>query len=176
MALAEFAAASGLYRQAFASLRLFLELSFAAVYFSANELDRRKWMSDRKDFSWSRALDEDEGVLSASFVREFEPTAVQDAKSYANMAALSYRACSQFVHGKARSSARLPQRIEYDEPVLSDWCAEAARAGEAVLYLLYVRYGRDLSAQTDQELQDVLISHFGHLMTVRAQLGLAGDA
>lgn len=175
LAIAEYAAAIGLYRQAYASLRLFLELSFAAVYFSVNELDRRKWLSDRKDFSWSKALDEDEGVLATAFVREFEPDVVEEAKAYAQASAGVYRACSQFVHGKARTAASLPQRVDFDGQVLSDWCTLAARAGESVLFLLYIRYGRDLRAEFDQDLQDIQISHFGHLIAVRRQLGLAGD-
>src|SRR5262245_43966363 len=58
LGFATFAASAGLYRLAYGGLRLFLELSFAAVYFSANELHRRRWLSDREDFSWAKALDE----------------------------------------------------------------------------------------------------------------------
>ena len=50
LALAEYSVASGLYRQAYASLRLFLELSFAAVHFSVNEFERRQWDSITRTF------------------------------------------------------------------------------------------------------------------------------
>ena len=43
LGFAVYAASAGLYGSAFASLRLFLELSFAAVYFSAYEFNRRQW-------------------------------------------------------------------------------------------------------------------------------------
>ncbi len=175
LAFAEYTVAAGLYRQAYSGLRLFLELSFAAVYFSANEFARRQWVSDRTDFSWAKALDQEAGVLSASFVREFAPTAVSNAPTYASAAARCYRECSQFVHGKARTSALLPQRLIYQDAVVAAWCDQAKAAAESVLYLLYARYALDLEMRTDAVLQDVMISHFGHLSTVREHLDLAGD-
>lgn len=173
LALAEFCAASGLYRQAFASLRLFLELSFAAVHFSVNEFERRRWLSDKTDFSWSRALDEHDGVLSRPFVEEFAPAATTDAQRYATDAAGTYRYCSQFIHGKASVSSSIPETLEYRSEVVEDWCSHASRSGAAVLFLLFVRYGLDLNAQRDDELSDTLIARFGHLDSVRSFVGLA---
>lgn len=175
LALAEFCAASGLYRQAFASLRLFLELSFAAVHFSVHEFERRRWKSDKSDFSWSRALDEETGLLSKQFVDEFAPQCQGDASKYAADAAQTYRYCSQFIHGKARVSDSLPEALGYSSEAVSDWCVHAEQCGTAVLFLLYVRYGADLGAPTDPALIEVLISRFGHLSSIRASLGLAND-
>lgn len=175
LAFAEFTLASGLYRQAFGGLRLFLELSFAAVHFSANELERRRWMSDRMDFSWSKALDEETGVLSAQFVTEFEPAGAADARRYSSQAARCYRYCSQFVHGKAKASAALPETIEYSQGAVGDWCEWAKKAGESVLYLLYIRYGRDLAVASDPGLTEIMMHRFGHLSSVRDVLEMAGD-
>lgn len=175
LALAEYAAASGLYRQAFSSLRLFLELSFAAVHFSVNEFERRQWVSDRSDFSWSSALDADTGVLSKSFVVEFLPEARDVARDWATAAAASYRHCSQFVHGKAVVARTLPIGIEYKSEIVADWCARAKQAGEAVLFLLMVRYSVALRAAADDDLSEILTNRFGHLAPVRTLLDLAGD-
>lgn len=175
LALAEFCAASGLYRQAFASLRLFLELSFAAVHFSVHEFERRRWNSDKSDFSWSRALDADTGLLSRQFVDEFSPECRDDAARYALDAARTYRFCSQFVHGKAKVSESLPDGLEYRSEAVRDWCAHASSSGTAVLFLLHVRYGDGLDAPSDTELSDILINRFGHLKSIRSKLGLADD-
>lgn len=175
LALAEFCAASGLYRQAFASLRLFLELSFAAVHFSVHEFERRRWNSDKSDFSWSRALDEESGLLSKQFVDEFAPHARDDASTYAAQAARTYRYASQFIHGKARVTDRLPEALEYSSEAVRDWCEHASASGTAVLFLLYIRYGVDLSAHSDAALSEILINRFGHLSSLRASLGLAND-
>lgn len=170
LGFATFAASAGLYRLAYGGLRLFLELSFAAVYFSANELHRRQWVSDRADFSWSKALDENDAVLSSAFVREFLPESAVDAPQYAALAASCYRHCSQFVHGKLAATSRLPNDLAFSDEILADWTATARLAAESVLYLLYCRYSADL-LETYPKLQSTL-DPFAHLKSVRAVLGL----
>ncbi|MFI6739151.1 hypothetical protein ACIBI9_40045 [Nonomuraea sp. NPDC050451] len=170
---ATYAASSGLYRLAYDGVRLFLELSFASVYFSANELQRRKWLSDRYDFSWSKALSADEGMLSKSFVREFKEDAIEQAHVYSDMAASCFRHCSQFVHGKASVTSRLPQTVAYAEPVLSDWAETAKKAATAVLYLLYCRYAEELLPGDDKGALHSVIEHsFSHIPSVRTTIGL----
>lgn len=175
LAFAEYAVASGLYRQAYATLRLFLELSFAAVHFSVHEFERRQWVSDRADFSWSGALDVDQGVLAAAFVREFAPHLKNHSRAYAQAAAAAYRHCSQFVHGKATASSALPLSIEYRRTVVEDWCSTAISCGRAVLFLLLVRYGDDLDAYSDDVLSTAIAGRFGQLSEVREKLGLAEE-
>jgi len=144
LGFAIYAVGTGLYVHAYAGLRLFLELSFASVYFSANELHRRRWVSDREDFSWTTALDERDGVLAASFVCEFSASAAADAEPQAKQAAASYRHCSQFIHGKLAVTDALPGTLSYSGPVLADWLSTAVESARAVLYLLYARYGDEL--------------------------------
>jgi hypothetical protein len=175
LGFAVYSAAVGLYLQAFSSLRLFLELSFASVYFSANELHRRRWVADRADFSWSRALDENEGVLAASFVQEFHSSAAADAPSYAALAAKCYRHCSQFLHGKIAATSTLPETLSYSAGVLTDWHATARESAEAVLYLLYCRYADELLLDDDGQLAATLEHSFLHLRSVRESLGLPVD-
>jgi hypothetical protein len=173
LGFAIYAASSGSYVHAYAGLRLFLELSFASVYFSANELHRRRWVADREDFSWSRALDVNEGVLAPAFVREFSRTASVDAGAFANHAATCYRHCSQFIHGKIAVTDSLPDTFTYAPAVLADWLIHATTAVEAVLYLMYVRYGDELlPGDEGGELSATLESRFSHLVEVRRNLGL----
>jgi hypothetical protein len=170
LGFATFAATAGLYRLAYGGLRLFLELSFAAVYFSANEFHRRQWISDRTDFSWSKALDRTDGVLSSTFVREFLPDAVTDAPVYAKLAEDCYRDCSQFVHGKLAATSRLPTDLAFSGEILSDWTTIARSAAKAVLYLLYCRYSAEL-LEEHVELHSTL-DPFTHLRCVRKALGM----
>lgn len=172
LGFAIYAASSGLYVQAYASLRLFVELSFAAVYFSANELHRRRWISDRADFSWSKALDESEGILTKAFVREFSEVAAEDSVKYAESAAKCYRHCSQFVHGKVAVTDSIPATLAFSNEVLDDWLRTALESGEAVLYLLYSRYGDELLPTDNGSLATILESWFSHLRSVRKVIGL----
>ncbi|MEV0681182.1 hypothetical protein AB0I60_32160 [Actinosynnema sp. NPDC050436] len=175
LAFSIYAGASGSYSHACAGLRTFLELAFAAVYFSANELTRRQWLSDRIDFSWSRAIDEETGILSASFVQEFNADAVQDAKEYASRAARCYRHCSQFIHGKAAVTQRLPDTLKYSKNVIEDWIQTARDAAESVLFLLYCRYGSQIDIEANSSLGATLEHSFSHMKIVRQTLGLPVD-
>lgn len=173
LGFATYAVSGGLYLHAYAGLRLFLELCFAAVYFSANELHRRRWVADRADFSWSKALDRENGVLAPSFVREFSETASQDAQYFADSAAKCYRHCSQFIHGKLAVTDALPDQLGFNGVVLSDWLVTARDSAKAALFLLYARYGDELlPADEAGRLSSTIESSFSHLKAVREQLGL----
>ena len=173
LAAAEFCAASGLYRQAFASLRLFLELSFASVYFSAHEFERRRWEADLADFSWANALDDQAGLLSKDFVRAFQPLLVEHSGRYSANAAVTYRYCSQFIHGKASHSRKLPVGVEYSGAVLDDWLTHAKKAGESVLFLLVMRYGEKLNEVETDDLLAATEERFANLSGLRRMIGLA---
>jgi hypothetical protein len=167
-----YSAASGLYQQAYSTLRLFLELGFAAVDFSVDEVRRRQWLAGRADFRWSRALDEKEGVLAPSFVLEFYPRAATDAPLYRATAAELYRHCSQFIHGRIVATDALPKTLSYSGDVLVDWCATARGSAEAFLYVLYCRYADELLPADDGRLAATLEYSFSHLRSVRESLAL----
>ncbi len=170
-------AASGLYLSAFGSLRLFLELSFASVYFSVHEVKRRRWMADREDFEWSKALDEREGVLAPDFVRDFYPKAMNEAPRYRAEAKSCYHECSQYLHGKIAATDTLPPSLAYSADVVAAWTTAAKRSAECVLFLLYCRYGDDLlGSDTDGALTTTLEFSFSHLRSVQQILGTHTEA
>ncbi|WP_335935274.1 hypothetical protein [Streptomyces sp. PTD5-9] len=172
LGFATYAASCGLYRMAFGGIRTFLELSFAAVYFSANELHRRQWVSDKRDFSWSEALDENSGVLSKPFMREFFEHDVEEAAAYATLAARSYRHCSQFVHGKLAVTNSLPKDVSFSKAALEDWVTTARNAAQAVLFLLYGRFAAEFLSRDNGQLGATLEHTLSHLKSVRTVLGL----
>ncbi|MFF2187879.1 hypothetical protein [Streptomyces sp. NPDC058155] len=172
LGFATYAATCGLYRLAYSGIRTFLELSFAAVYFSANELHRRQWVSDRRDFSWSQALDEDNGVLAKAFMQEFLSEGIKDADAYAASAARTYRHCSQFIHGKLAVTDALPRDLSFSSDALSDWTTTARAAAQSVLFLLYGRYSAEFLPEDNGELSATLEHSFSHLKSVRSVLGL----
>lgn len=167
LAFAEYLALTGMYSQAYASLRLFLELSFASVYFSVHELIRRKWLSGKYDFSWSAALDKDSGLLSKDFVEEFLPVAAEDARQYAATASKCYRMCSEFVHGKDGVARELPLGLVYSAEAFSAWCDVARDASTAVLFLLLIRYFDSLDESKVTTLQPTILENFRHHNQIR---------
>jgi hypothetical protein len=167
LGFAIYSVSSGLYLQAYSNLRLFLELSFASVYFSVHEIERRRWLDNRLNFSWSAALEKENGVLSPNFVREFLPRAVEEAPYFGSEAIRVYGNCSQFIHGKTVATERLPRTVAYRADVLLDWHENARLAATCVLYLLYCRYADELLPYDDGHLADTLEHSFSHLSSVR---------
>ena len=170
-AAAIYSACSGMYPQAYASLRTFLELGFAAIHFSANELDRRKWIANKRDFSWSNALDEDGGLLSREFVTEFNPQAVDEAAKWASSAAQRYRQCSEFIHGKHFVTVDLPKELSYSPKTTIEWLNCAKISALSLFYLIFIRYAHELLPNPDSDpLIEGLTSWFPDSAAVRETL------
>lgn len=171
--LAFYALSSGLYRQAFSSLRSFLEVSIAAIYLSSAELKRRKWVSGALDISWSRLVSDDEdGIYSLAYVESFCPSAVNERIEFKVRLKAAYRRCSEFIHGNVTTSNLLPESIQYSAEFSAEWVATAKKIILVVMHCLMVRYFEELDEQSRYRIEGVLEERFPHLKSVRALLEL----
>ena len=170
--LAFYAALSGLYRQAFAGLRSFLEVTVGATYLSAMEFQRRQWVSGKSDISWSSISSPDTGIYSAEFVREFCAEAMGDRTEMLDSLRNSYRRCSEYIHGNVSTSQMLPARIEYSDAVLKEWLEVAARTLRTVLHAFMVRYYKDFNDEQRHGVEASLEDSISHLSSVKSLLGL----
>ena len=171
LGFAVYCAAGGLYLQAWSTLRVVLELSFAAVHFSTNDLARRAWLSDREQFRWSSVLDAKTGVLSPQFVSDYHAEAAAEAGEYLGRARACYAQCSKFIHGRPDTEEVLPRSLTFSQPAIEEWCKQAEHGVEAVLFALYCRFAEELPSQ-DGRLEVTLESSFRHLASVRRTLGM----
>ncbi len=104
----------GLYRQAFASLRLTLELSLAATFFSINKLEYMEWKNGSGDIQWSRVIDEENGVLSRRFAHAFFPELADRISEVNERTRLVYRRLSEFIYGNYHSWRKSGLQLERD--------------------------------------------------------------
>lgn len=170
--LAFYAAMSGLYRQAFAGLRSFLEVTIGAVYLSAMEFQRRQWVSGKLDISWSSISSPDTGLYSAGFVREFCSEAMDDRSEMQENLRSSYRRCSEYIHGNVSTSQLLPTSIQYSDEVVKEWLEVSARILRTILHALMVRYYKDFNSEQRLRVEASLEDSISHLASVKALLGL----
>ena len=84
-------ACQGMYRQAFSSLRLALEMGLAAAHFSVHKLELHEWLGGRADIKWSALIDENNGVLSKRFADAFFPEFNNDIGIYRKKSSEIYR-------------------------------------------------------------------------------------
>lgn len=158
----------GLYRQAFTALRLFLELSLAGIYYSANELGLREWLRGDQDIRWSQLIDQNQGVYSKRFARAFFEGLQETTSQYGAIAEAVYRECSEYVHGNAYTHDILPRRIEHNAHAFHDWHDKAKSVRLAVFYGLTLRYIAGLDNGTRDSLEAVILDQLGHIPEVRS--------
>jgi hypothetical protein len=136
------ACAQGQYRQAYMASRMSLELSIAAIHFSAREIELREWESGKLDIKWSSITDEKEGVFSVRFTNACSPPLAAEASQVKGIAIVTYRECSDFVHGGAQSALMLPDALEFDEGLLRSWHDRLVISLVPITYAILARYAR----------------------------------
>jgi hypothetical protein len=167
-----YSACSGLYLQAFSNLRVFLELCFAAIAFSVDDLRRRQWLADDFSFSFNKKITEDDGLFSPAYLKAYRVDAVEEAPEFRELARRAYSHCSQFVHGKLPVTERLPSTLQYSDDALLDWARTARDAARCVIFLMYCRYADELLPSDNGRLAETLVHSLGHLPSVRKAVGL----
>ncbi|MFJ7997319.1 hypothetical protein ACIQ7D_09240 [Streptomyces sp. NPDC096310] len=170
--LAFYAAMSGLYRQAFSSLRSFLEVMVGATYLSSLEFRRRQWVSGELDISWKLITSPEEGLYSPEFLKEFCPEAIDERAAMLASLKQAYRRCSEYIHGNVSTSQLLPTEISYREDIAKEWLSVADSTLTAIIHCLMVRYYKDLPQTHRATVEGSLEDHFSHLVSVRQLLDL----
>lgn len=170
--LAYYSVTAGLYRQAFAGLRTFIEVSFGNLHLSVAELERRIWVSGRKDLSWAAITSVDSGIYSVGYLREFCSAALEEREHYQQELKVSYRRCSEYLHGNVEVTAMLPDSIEYSPQVVAEWFGAAGKALQTMHHSLFVRYFDELNESGRSKIESILEQHLSHHVSVRKAIGM----
>jgi hypothetical protein len=164
-----FALVSGLYRQAYGSLRLTVELTAGLCWFSTNRLDLAEWQSGERDLIWKEITNEDEGVLSPRFRKAFFPELNNEERRYNGLNKKLYRELSEYVHGNARTWAG-PDDIKYDEKLHRAWFEKLETYMVVTMVLLSLRYLQEVEDSAVGELAPNLRSRVGHVSAIAEYL------
>lgn len=165
------ALSAGHYRAAFVALRLALELSFAAVQWSANERELREWRLGQRDSNWAALIDHENGILSKQFIRLFADGLADEAATYRASAVAVYRECSEYVHGNAHTHRSIPEQLVFDDASFNAWQQKASVVRLTISFALAARYLADLDLPARSRLESMLLDHLGHSVGVRVLLG-----
>ncbi|MEV0089724.1 hypothetical protein [Saccharopolyspora sp. NPDC050642] len=170
--LSLYAAASGLYRQAFSSSRSSLEVFIATTYLSASEFKRRQWVSGKLDISWSYITSAENGIYSQAFIGEFCPAAQSDRDEFVSLAKATYRRCSEYIHGNVATSQLLPTSIAYDKEIMREWISLSRTTLLVTLHCFMIRYFTELDFGQQRKVEATLEDNLAHLVSVRRILDL----
>jgi hypothetical protein len=160
----------GLYRQAFSSLRLALEMGLAAIYFSASKLEFHEWLDGRMDIKWSVLVHEENGVLSKRFTTAFFNEIGDEAEDYRNKATTVYRKLSEYVHGNNETWINGGIKLTYNENIFDKYCNYYKNVSEVILFAATCRYVKNFN-ESDRESLQFLPEEFSHIMEIRKLFG-----
>jgi hypothetical protein len=162
--------ALGIYRQAFSSLRLALELGLGTIYFSLFKLDHNEWLKGKADIKWSKLIDSDNGVLSKRVSTAFYPELNDYVNEYNEKAGSVYRKLSEFVHGNYETWDKSGLIISKNEELISRYFRHLESVKEVLLFSLCCRYLKTLSPLQLETMQ-FISEDLGHIEPIRLLLG-----
>jgi len=158
---------SGLYRPAFVSLRLLLELSLATVHFATNRLELAEWVQGRRDVRWSILINQEQGVLSHRYSDAFFPALGESVKTYNAIGAKVYRELSEYVHGNHYTWGNTTDTIAFNAALQSRWVSQFEAAKTVVDYALTLRFLQEIGPAELGALSTIIDSSLGHIEPIR---------
>jgi hypothetical protein len=162
--------ALGLYRQAFASLRLALEMGLATMYFSVNKMELHEWLDGRSDIKWSKLVDEENGVLSSRFSNAFFSECSSYTNGYREKAISTYRKLSEYVHGNNETWEKSGLKLSYNSDLIEFYFESYKTISEVILFAAVCRYRLLLDDATRESLQ-FIPEEFNHISEFRELFG-----
>jgi sensor histidine kinase YesM len=160
----------GLYRQAFSSLRLSLEMGLGMVYFSAFKLDHYEWLNGKNDIKWSKIIDKESGVLSKRFAEAFFSELVDLVEENNTQAATVYRRLSEFVHGNFETWEENNLTLAKNELLIEKYFEYFVIVKEILLFALCCRFLKSLTIDNIDSIPFVL-EEMGHCEGIRVFMG-----
>jgi hypothetical protein len=167
---ATFCACKGMYRQAFVSLRLALEMGLASAYFSVHKLELQEWLDGRGDIKWSSLICENDGVLSSRFSKAFFEEFGGDMDKYRDKAKSLYRQLSEYVHGNNETWESSEIELSFDEKKIDTYFRIVKGVSEILLFVLSCRYLKLFSENVLESLE-FIPEEMNHLGYVREYFG-----
>ncbi len=161
-----YAALIGKHRQAYMSLRYFLESTLFAIKISADLVAFAKWKNGNKDVAWASLIDRDNGIYSYDFVTAFFYEIKDEAKDVNGIAEVSYRKCSEYIHGN-RHTFGLPA-LAFVERNIFQWLELADNVKYIILFSLIMRYGHELCVDSKNTIEEIVLEELGSIGPIRA--------
>jgi hypothetical protein len=156
------------YRHAFISLRLYFELSLAAIEFSAREIRYRQWSARLADIVWAPMVDEESGVFSDAFIRPFNKELAPLGKQYRAIAAKVYRECSEYVHGNLHTHPALSAPLEFNKGTVLSWADKADTMRRCIIFLFAARFLNYLPRKSGNKIEQPILDVLGDVPAVQA--------
>lgn len=158
----------GFYRQAYMSLRFFLEHTLFGLYLSVNEFNYRLWKQNNYDIKWSSIMDSDTGLFSSNFFTAFSLDLLNFRIELQEISKSVYRELSEYIHGNLAATKQLPTSNVYDKAVINDFANKIEVIRYLVIFLFFVRYKDELDLDKKIKLEHSIMDAIGRHPEVEA--------
>jgi hypothetical protein len=162
--------ALGMYRQAFASLRLALEMGLGAIHFSVHKMELNEWLDGRADIRWSSLIDGDNGVLSIRFSNAFFKELSSEMDSYRSKTISTYRKLSEYVHGNNETWVKSGLKVSYNKELIDAYFSHFKVVSEVIVFISTCRYIKQFDAVALESLQ-FIPEELSHIPVIREIFG-----
>lgn len=162
-----YAVSVGQYRHAYIGLRLFFELALSCMHFSVRELELRQWLVDRRDIVWAALKDMENGIFSKGYISLFDTDLAEYGRQYCAIAEATYRECSEYVHGNARTHQSIPASLQFDEAAFFDWHEKVKSMRMVLIFSFCCRYLPTVNSEQRNTLEALVLDVLGHMPQVR---------
>lgn len=160
----------GLYRPAIGALRLALELGIGSIYFSANKMAHREWISGNGDLKWSVVNSETDGVFSNRFIKAFYPELIEHSATYLARASRVYRILSEYVHGNSDTWDQSGIALQVNEKLRKFYELEFTEVAVLIKFAFCCRHLKEMSPET-LESNQVILTELDYIPQIREFLG-----
>lgn len=161
----------GLYRGAYTSLRLALEMLCGAVYYSAYNIEFNEWSHGSRDIVWSTLTCEDNGILSKRFCNAYFKKATESSAPFLIKLKKLYRLLSEMVHGNNSTRQYNNPSLIWDREEVTKYqdCIETYK--EVANFLLSIRFLKEIDLTQHQDLSDHIGDTLQSVEPIRVELG-----
>lgn len=164
-------AVAGLYRQSYAAQRVMLESGIAALFYSAQPLDMKRWAEGHLDVSWQRVSRSDDGVLSPRYVSAFLAEAESSREDYHNRADALFGELSDFVHKNVKTFSFDETTFAFDGPRFDGTMKAFSEVTRVLAYGFCVRYLGTMQAQELEKVSAAVDTLVGEVAAFQRLIG-----
>lgn len=168
-------AVQSLYKQAFSSLRAYLEHTLFGIQLTTNLLQYLNWKQDAQDVYWSQIVDLDSGLFSSNYTSVFFSELCASSKLILDLAKRVYRECSQFTHGNYSAWEVIKYPPVYDEKAFVKFLDEAESIKYIIEYSFFIRFIKEIPEEKITDFESQIRESLGHLKEVTDYLSMINE-
>uniref|UniRef100_UPI004026222F hypothetical protein n=1 Tax=Roseburia faecis TaxID=301302 RepID=UPI004026222F len=156
----------GLYKNAYMSLRGYLELTLFGIELSSSDFEFRLWKEGSKDVHWSEIIDCDKGIFSKQYVEAYNKTLVGEREKACQVAKEQYRKCSEYIHSGYKV-IKEGIDVAFEQNTFNEFCSSVKQINRIITYVFCVRYKEKiLIPEIKEQLQDSILDELSDIREV----------